>query len=215
MEEENEHLVSSVSHATADTAALLDRWRAGDRQAAGDLLQVCYAELHRIAAAYFRRERDDHTLQATAVIHEAYLAIAGQDGIEWQNRAHFIGFMAQVMRRVLIEHARQRGSQRRGGRFRKLTLSEASMLAARTAPDLEALEDALCDLEAWDPEKARLVELRFYGGLTIDESADVLGISRATAVRQWRRARSWLYRALNLAPASDVCAAVDEIDGGA
>lgn len=176
---------------------LLEQWSAGDRQAAGELMQICYHELHRIAAAYFHREREDHTLQATAVVHEAYLAILGQDGIQWQNRAHFVGFMARVMRRILIEHARRHGSKRRGGRWRKVTLSEASAIDTRMPPDLEALDEALTSLSRWDARKGRLVELRFYGGLTIEEAADVLGVSRATAVREWRRARAWLYRVLN------------------
>lgn len=181
-----------------DVGPLLERWRGGDRQAAGELMQLCYAELHRIAGAYFLRERADHTLQATAVVHEAYLAILGQEGARWHSRAHFIGFMARVMRRVLIEHARRRHSLRRGGRARKLTLAESSLLATAVPPDVVALDDALRDLGALDQRKAELVELRFFGGLTLDESAEVLGISRATAVREWRRARAWLYRALTL-----------------
>lgn len=198
-----------------ETEILLDRWCAGDRSAAGDLLELCYSELRRLAGAYFLRERADHTLQATALVHEAFLSIAGQHGMQWKNRAHFIGFMARVMRRVLVDHARERRSQRRGGGWRKLALSETSLLATSTLPDIEALEDALRDLASWDARKAALVELRFYGGLPLEEAAEVLEISRATAVREWGRARAWLYRALSQDAVTDPSAkAGEEVNDG-
>lgn len=176
---------------------LIEQWRLGDRRAGDELLRLTYGELHRIAASYFRAERRDHTLQATALVHEAYLAISGASDLQLANRAHFIGFMAHVMRRVLIDHARRFGRLRRGGGLRKVTLSEACELLTTGQPvDLVQLDDALHALAEIDVRKASLVEMRFFGGLTLDEVAPALGISRATAVREWQRARAWLYREL-------------------
>lgn len=176
---------------------LLQAWSDGDRNAAEELLPLVYEELHRIAVGYSRRERSDHTLQATAIVHEAYLALVEQNGVRWLNRSHFIGFMAHVMRRVLVDYARQRGYAKRGGRVRKVTLAEAAELSRERTPDIIAVDDALNSLAAIDPRKAALVELRYFGGLTVDEAAVALDISRPTAVREWQRARAWLYRELN------------------
>jgi len=160
-------------------------------------MPLVYDSLRRIAAGYFRRERADHTLQATAIVNEAYIELVGQSGIRWQSRAHFIGFFARVMRRVLVDYARERNYAKRGGKLRKVTLAEAAALATAKTPDLMALDDALSSLAEIDPRKASLVELRFFGGLTNEEAAQVLGVSRATAIREWQRARAWLYRELS------------------
>lgn len=175
---------------------LLHEWSDGDPDAAEELLPLVYGALHRIAVGYFQHERADHTLEATAIVHEAYLALVEQNGVSWKNRSHFIGFMAHVMRRILVDYARERAYAKRGGRLRKVTLVEAAALAGERSPDIVALDDAMLGLAAIDPRKATLVELRFFGGLTIEESATALGISRATAIREWQRARAWLYREL-------------------
>jgi len=175
---------------------LLERWRGGDRAAGEELLRRTYGQLRRLAAATFRRERDDHTLQATAVVHEAYLSLAGNETMTFRNRAHFIGFMAHVMRRVLVDHARKHNQKRRGGGYRKITLAEAQALRVPSPPELVPLDDALRALAEVDGRKAALVEMRFFGGMTLEEAAAALGISRSTAVREWQRARAWLFRAL-------------------
>ncbi len=175
---------------------LLADWSSGDRDAAARVLPLVYDEMRRIAAAYFRRERRDHTLQATALVHEAYVQLVEQSGIEWRSRSHFIGLAANVMRRVLVEHARRRGAVKRGGAAQAFTLLEADAVWTERSPDLLALDQALSELAEFDPQKAQVVELKFFGGLTIDETADYLGVSTPTVVRQWRRARLWLYTRL-------------------
>ena len=184
--------------AVHDITALVAQWSAGDSDAGEELLRRTYDELHRIAKGCFRTERKDHTLQATALVHEAYMSIIGSRQIEVKNRAHFLGFMAHVMRRVLIDHARKHGRLRRGGGQQKVTLVEAQEVLATNVPaDLMALDDALQALAAIDPRKATLVEMRFFGGLSLEDAAEALDISRSTAVREWQRARAWLYRELS------------------
>lgn len=178
------------------TQLLLD-WNEGNRDAADELLPLVYQTLRRIAASYFRRERSGHTLQATAIVHEAYVLLIENKGIVLQSRSHFIGFMARLMRRILVDHVRERRCAKRGGRDHKVTLAEAASLSTEAAPDLIALHDALLSLEEIDPQKASLVEMRFFGGLTVEEAAEALEISRATAIREWRRAKAWLYRELD------------------
>ncbi len=182
---------------TTEVTALLARWQGGDNEAADQVFQLTYDELHRIAVGHFRRERPDHTLQATAVVHEAYMSLIERNGVRLESRAHFMGFMACVMRRVLIDHARGHGRQRRGGHLRKVTLEETRGLAKKSPPDMVELDDALQALSRIDQRKARLVEMRFFGGLTFEEVAEVLTVSRATAVREWQRARAWLFRELD------------------
>ncbi len=160
------------------------------------LRPLVYDELRSIAAAYFHRERQGHTLQATAVVHEAYVRLIEDSGIEWQNRAHFIGRIAHMMRHILVDHARERLAAKRGGKARRVTLVEAEQAAGRP-PDLIELDEALCDLAKLDPRKASIVELRFFGGLTIPEVADVFETSPSTVFRQWRQAKTWLYRQLS------------------
>lgn len=177
------------------TQLLLD-WNEGDGDAAEELIPLVYETLRRIAASYFQRERSGHTLQATAIVHEAYVSLIENNGIVWKSRSHFIGFMARLMRRVLVDHVRERRCAKRGGRDHKVTLAEAESLSTETRPDLVALHEALLSLEEMDPRKASLVEMRFFGGLSVEETADALEISRATAIREWRRAKAWLYREL-------------------
>lgn len=172
---------------------LLRRWSAGEETAGDRALGLLYGRLRRIAAAYARGERPGHTLPPTAVVHESLIQLLEQDPIQWDGRGHFLGIVSRLMRRVLVDHARHRGAEKRGGRLRRLSLSRAPEPLAEQAPDLVALDDALADLESVDPLAARVVELRFFVGLTLEETADRLGVSRKTVVRRWRLARAWLF----------------------
>lgn len=161
------------------------------------LAPVVYDELRRVARAYMRRERPGQTLQATALVHEAYLRLAGADA-PWTDRRHFVGIAARSMRQILVERARARGAQKRWGALARVSLAESLALASPTAPDwLPALDDALVRLEQLDPEQARLVELRYFAGLTAEETAEALGLSLATMKRRWSLARAWLHRELS------------------
>ena len=175
---------------------LLAAYRAGDREAMERLVPLVYAELRRIAARYVRGERSEHTLQPTALVHEAYLRLVEQQDVQWQNRAHFLGCAAQLMRHILIDHARARRAGKRGGGGARVTLGEASELAQERAVDLIALDDAMKALEALDPRQSRMVELRYFGGLSIEETAEVLGMSSAQVRREWTAVRVWLRREL-------------------
>jgi RNA polymerase sigma-70 factor (ECF subfamily) len=181
---------------------LLEGWSSGDREAAEQVLPLIYEELRRIAARQLRRERHAHTLQATAIVHEAYLRLAGQAGLEWASRQHFFAFAARLIRRILVDYARNRNRSKREGRYQKVTLAEAADLALQKSPDLEALDGALSELEKVDPRKAAVVELKFFAGLSLEELAEQLGVSPETVSRDWRRARAWLYDALQT-PAAD------------
>jgi RNA polymerase sigma factor (TIGR02999 family) len=172
---------------------LLQTWSDGDQDAAVRVLPLVYDELRHIASRQLRQERGSHTLQATAVVHEAYLRLRGQAGFEWPSRAHFFAFAAHLIRRILVDHARHRNRAKRGGGMEKVTLAEAADLALERAPDLVALDEALTNLEALDPRKAAVVELRFFAGLSLDETAEQLGVSAETVGREWRRAKAWLY----------------------
>jgi RNA polymerase sigma factor (TIGR02999 family) len=176
---------------------LLDLWSNGSREAADRALALVYQDLRQTARRLFRRERSAHTLEATAVVHEAFARLVEQDGIRWQNRAHFFGFFAHVMRRVLVDYARERNTGKRGGRREKVTLTESGLLALDRPPDLLALDEALTRLGELDRQKAEIVELRFFGGCSIEETAASLRVSPATVNRQWRRARAWLFRELS------------------
>jgi RNA polymerase sigma factor (TIGR02999 family) len=173
---------------------LLGQWRAGDANALDRLLPLVYRELRRVAGSYLRRERSDHTLQSTALVHEAYLRLAGPDAPEWRNRAHFFGVAANLMRQILVEHARAHHAAKRGGHAVKLSLEDAPDLPMTIDVDVLALDDAMQRLAQMDARQAQIVELRFFGGLSIEDSAEVLGISPATIKRDWTSARAWLYR---------------------
>jgi RNA polymerase sigma factor (TIGR02999 family) len=173
---------------------LLKCWRQGDSTALEKLLPLVYNELRRIAAQQLRRERPNHTLQPTALVHEVYLKLVGQHRIEWQNRAQFFGVAAQLIRRILVDHVRNRRTAKRGGGAVTLTLDEAVSEPARQDIDLLKLDDALLSLATKDEQQSRVVELRFFGGLSIEETAEVLGISPSTVKRDWAAAKAWLYR---------------------
>lgn len=175
---------------------LLVRWRDGDREALEELMPLVYDELRRLARHYLRRERSDHTLQSTALVHEAYLRLAGSNAPNWQNRAHFFGVAAHIMRQILVEHARAYGAEKRGGGACKLVLDEAVAFSPQIDVDVVALDKALGELTELDSQQGRIVELRFFGGLTIEDTSEVLGISPATVKRDWVTARAWLYRAM-------------------
>lgn len=169
---------------------------AGDRQSLDTLLPIVYQELRRLAASYLRRERPGQTLQPTALVHEAYLRLMKDRPDRWQNRAHFCAIAAHSMRQILIERARARGAQKRGGAQPRVTLDEALVAGGEQSFDLLAIDEALERLAAIDPEQARLVELRFFGGLTVEETAEAMNISPATVKRHWAIARAWLAREL-------------------
>jgi RNA polymerase sigma factor (TIGR02999 family) len=175
---------------------LLVRWRGGDKAALDALLPLVYAELRRIARHYLSNERSDHTLQSTALVHEAYLRLAKQQLPEWQNRAHFFAVAAQLMRQILVDHARTHRASKRGGAVYVLGLEEAEEKAQPLDLDIVALDDALKTLAELDLQQSRVVELKFFGGLSIEETAEVLGVSPSTVKREWITARAWLYREL-------------------
>jgi len=176
-----------------DVTQLLVDWGKGDKQALDRLMPLVHDELHRIAGRYLRRERQGHTLQTTALINEAYLRIVDQKSVNWQSRAHFFGVAAQMMRRILVDHARSHLYAKRGGGAQKLALDEAIAKPQERDLDLVALDDALTGLAEIDPQQSRIIELRFFGGLTIEETAEVLSISPATVKREWNMAKAWLY----------------------
>jgi RNA polymerase sigma factor (TIGR02999 family) len=159
-------------------------------------MPLVYEELRRLAHHYLRQERTDHTLQSTALVHEAYLRLAGQNPPQWQNRAHFFGIAAHVMRQILVEYARGRGAAKRGGNACRLTLDDAIALPGQLDVDVVQLDRALTELAELDNQQSRIVELRFFAGLTIEDTSEVLGISPATVKRDWVTARAWLYRAM-------------------
>jgi len=178
--------------ADPDVTSLLADWSRGDRRAFEVLLPLVYAELRRIAGRQLRRERDGHTLQPTALVHEAYLRLVAQRSVDWQSRAHFYGVAAQVMRRILVDHARRQAATKRGNGAHRVPLEEAAETTAVNQVPVLMLDHALGRLERLDPGLAQIVELRAFGGLTIDEAAHVLNVSPTTAKREWRTAKAWL-----------------------
>ena len=176
---------------THEITGLLDRWRLGDKEAANQLMEMVYGDLHKIAAREMRREHGEHTLQTTAVLHEAYLRIFRSAPVEWKDRAHFFAVAAQQLRRVLLDHARRANSEKRGGGIVKLPLLDSDV-GVNIDERLLALDEALVRLEGLDPRAAKVVELRFFGGLTESDSAEVLDISIATLKRDWDFAKTWL-----------------------
>jgi len=183
--------------AGTDITRLLQEWQDGSAQALEQLLPLVYSELHTLASRYLSRERQNHTLQPTALVNEAYLKLAGQRDVDWQNRAHFFGIAAQLMRRILVDRARHDGRLKRGRDVPRVSLEDAEPASAPVDPvDVIVLDQALSRLEAMDAQQGRIVELRFFGGLTIQETADVMRISAGTVKRDWAVARAWLYREL-------------------
>jgi RNA polymerase sigma factor (TIGR02999 family) len=176
---------------------LLIAWNQGDQGARDELMPLVYDELRRLARGYLRRERPDHTLQPTALVNEAYLRLIDQSQVSWQNRAHFFGIAARLMRQVLINHAVARRAAKRGGEAERVSLGDVDHLAVEQEVDLIALNEALKNLERMDPQQGQIVELRYFSGLTIEEVAEVMGISPATVKREWTTARAWLRRALS------------------
>jgi RNA polymerase sigma factor (TIGR02999 family) len=176
--------------------ALLSRARAGDHDALAQILPIVYEELRHIADRYMRRERPGQTLQATALVHEAYLRLLKEKAPDWQNRAHFLAIAATSMRQILVERARARTAAKRGGKAGRITLDEAALAFPGHAVDIEAIDEALTRLARVDPTQARIVELRFFAGLTVEEAAEAVGVSPATLKREWSVARAWLRREL-------------------
>jgi RNA polymerase sigma factor (TIGR02999 family) len=179
-----------------DITQLLARWNEGDEAALQQLVPIVHDELRRLARRQMARERPGHTLQPTALVNEAYLRLVNLKEMQWQNRAHFFAMGARLMRRILVDFARSRGYQKRGGRAPQVSFSEALDVAGEQPPDVVALNDALEALAAVDPRKSRVVELRFFGGLSVGETAEVLNVSRETIKRDWTFAKMWLLRHL-------------------
>ena len=186
-----------------DLTGLLDEWTQGDRRALDRLLPLVYDELRRIAARQLRRERTGHTLQPTALVHEAYVKLVDQRRVDWRNRAHFYGVASQVMRRLLVDHARRHMANKRGNGFEWVAIDEALNVPAPNQIPVLMLDDVIGRLERLDRRLAHLVELRAFGGCTLEEAAEVLHVSESTAKREWRTAKAWLMRELRAEPADD------------
>jgi RNA polymerase sigma factor, TIGR02999 family len=180
---------------TPNITQMLREWHDGNAGVMDKLLPHIYQELHRQAAAFLRRERGNHTLQTTALVHEAYLKLVDQQGVEWQSRSHFFAIASQAMRRILVDYAKNRHREKRGGKAEDLSLEEAFLATAdETNIDLIALDEAMTRLAGLDPQQEKIVELRYFGGLSLNEAAEMLGVSRATAARDWQVAKAWLHR---------------------
>lgn len=185
--------------ASEKVTQLLSELSGGNRAVVDELAPMIYQELKRIAGAQLRRERPGHTLQATALVHEAYLKLVDQHEVTWQNRAHFFGIASQIMRRILMDYAKSAKREKRGGGAHKTSLDEALVVAEDRASDLVQIDEALSRLEELDPRQAKVVELRFFGGLSVEETAVALGVSAPTVKREWAMARAWLHRELTSA----------------
>lgn len=186
-----------MSQTPQNITQLLIGWSKGDKEALDELLPLVYDELHRQATRYLRHERVGHTLQTTALIHEAFLKLVDQKNVHWQNRAHFFGIAAQLMRRILVDHARTKKRAKRGGSDVRVSLSRANVLAKGQDLDIVTLDEALDRLAQIDEQQSKIVELRFFSGLTVEETAEVLGISPTTVKRDWSMARAWLHREIS------------------
>lgn len=179
--------------ASADVTSLLNKLAAGDQEAAGQLIPLVYRELRRLAAQRLRQERPDHTLQATALVHEAYVKLATQRDARWQNRTQFFGVASQVMRRILVDYARGQQRIRRGGKQQKVSLDDVMLVSPDHSEEVLSVHESLSRLEKLDGRQARIVELRYFGGLTVEEVAEVVGISTKTVTRELNVAKAWLY----------------------
>ena len=180
-----------------EVSQLLKDWSDGDQAALDKVMPVVYQELRRLAHHYMRKERVGHTLQTTALVNEAYLRLADYKKMRWQSRTHFFAVAAQVMRRILVENARSRNYAKRGGGAQKVEFDETAVVSAGRSAEVIAVDEALTELESWDARKGRIVELRFFGGLSIDETAEFLQVSPTTVQREWRSAKAWLYKAIS------------------
>jgi RNA polymerase sigma-70 factor, ECF subfamily len=179
-----------------EVSRLLLDWSNGDRAALDKLVPLVHDELHRLAHHYMRQERAGHTLQTTALVNEAYMRLIDQRSVRWQSRAHFFAIAAQLMRRILVDYARSRRYAKRGGEARQVTFDESVLVSPQKGAELIAVDDALTDLAARDSRKSQIVELRFFGGLNIEETAEVMRLSASTVQREWRSAKAWLYEAI-------------------
>jgi RNA polymerase sigma factor (TIGR02999 family) len=182
--------------ANPDVTLLLQAWREGDQQALVQLVPLVRSEIHRLAGRYMKRERTGHVLQTTALVNEAYLRLIRWKGVSWQNRAHFMGVAAQMMRHVLVDFARGRPRVEEGQEAQHVSLDEALVLSPEKSAELVAVDDALKALAKLDPRKSRIVELRYFGGLSVEETAEVIGVAPITVMREWNKAKAWLYREL-------------------
>jgi len=180
--------------ASKDVTELLVDWSNGDKEALNRLIPLVYDELHRLASRYLRRERPNHTLQTTALVHEAYLRLVRERNGNWQNRVQFFAVASQLMRHILVDYARRHNAVKRGGDCVKVSFDEAMIVSEEKSAALMALDDALSNLAAIDPEQSRVVELRVFGGLTVEETAEALGVSPRTVKREWSMAKAWLHR---------------------
>src|SRR6476619_1107530 len=194
-----ENILTVNDPAEPDVTALLCRWSEGDEKAPEQLVPLVYQELRDLARRYLQRERGDHTLQPTALVHEAYLRMVDQSRIQWQNRAQFFGIAAQLMRRILVDHARAHIAEKRGGQVERISLEDAQISPEERAAELVELDAALTELAAVDLRKSRIVELRFFGGLSIDETAEAMGVNSATVRRDWTVAKTWLHHRIRAA----------------
>lgn len=181
---------------------LLANWNQGNAEAREALMPLVYNELRKLAASHLRRERSDHTLQPTALVHEVYLRLAEQKNVQWQDKSHFFGVAAQLMRRILVDHARSHMADKRGSGLPKASLNEAIAMSRERPAELLALDESLTQLASADPQQGRIVELRVFAGLTIEQTAEVLGISPATVKRDWNLAKAWLLREIHKAALS-------------
>jgi RNA polymerase sigma factor (TIGR02999 family) len=186
-----------VDSSTAEITVLLNKLASGDQEAAAQLMPLVYDELRRLAVRRLRHERPDHTLQATALVHEAYLKLAEQQNMKWQNRSQFFAIASQVMRRILVDYARTQQRIRRGGKQQKLALDEVVLVSPDRTGEVLAVNESLSRLEKLDPRQGRIVELRYFGGLTIEEISDVVGVTSKTVARELKVAKAWLYGHLN------------------
>lgn len=192
-----------TSEPQSEVTELLIAWSNGDPTALDRLMPLAYDELHRIARRYMRREPADHTLQTSALVNEAYLRLIDQRRVQWQNRAHFFAISAQLMRRILISMARARHAHKRGNDARPVSLDDALVISNERAAELVALDDALLELARLDPRRSQVVELRYFGGLSVKETAEVLKLSEETVMRDWNRAKAWLHVQLDATANSD------------
>lgn len=185
-----------VRASPVEVTGLLQQWRDGDESAFNRLLPLVHDTLHRLAHRYLHHERRGHTLQTTALVNEAFLKLVGQQPVQWKDRAHFFAVSAQVMRHILVDYARQRAAGKRGGEFHRVTLDADIAISDERSAELVALDDALAALEKVNPRGSKVVELRYFGGMSNPEAAEVLGVSEATVERDWRLAKAWLFREL-------------------